>query len=176
MDKSALAKEMKSLGMEHILWSSGGNSRQIDEINEIGFLTSRYDIFQDVFPPDAPSGRRAGWPDDLVILPNGEWMKGWAEHHKNPDGTVTNYQGGVINSERGLARAKELIPADLKTHAYKCRFIDTTTASPFREDYSPVHPLTRSQDRSYKMKLLEFCSKDCKLVVGTETGIDPSVP
>ena len=68
------------------------------------------------------------------------------------------------------------IPEDLKTHAYKCRFIDTTTASPFREDYSPAHPLTRSQDRAYKMKLLEYCSRDSKLVVGTETGIDPSVP
>ena len=26
------------------------------------------------------------------------------------------------------------------------------------------------------MKLLEYCSRDEKLVVGTETGIDPSVP
>jgi len=52
-----------------------------------------------------------------------------------------------------------------KDTCYKCRFIDTTTASPFREDYNPAHPLTRSQDRAYKMKLLEFCSRNCKLVV-----------
>ena len=177
MDKVALSKEMKAAGMEHVLWSSGGDPKQIDEINALGYLTSRYDIYQDVWGPDAPKGlRKAGWPDDLVFLPNGEWMKGWAHHQKNPDGTETIYPGGVINSQRGLERAKQEILADLKTHAYRCRFIDTTTAAPFREDYNPAHPLTRSQDRAYKMKLLEFCSRDSKLVVGTETGIDPSVP
>jgi len=36
--------------------------------------------------------------------------------------------------------------------------------------------LTRSEDRKYKRLFLEFCSKDMKLVTGTETGIDPSVP
>jgi hypothetical protein len=173
----ALSKEMKSLGMEHVLWSRGGEPKEIDQINELGYLTSRYDIYQDVFPPEAPNGLpKAGWPDDLVFLPNGDWMRGWAHHRHNPDGTQTIFEGGVINSQRGLERAKVNIPADLKTHAYKCRFIDTTTASPFREDYNPAHPLTRSQDRSYKMKLLEFCSRDNQLVVGTETGIDPSVP
>jgi hypothetical protein len=177
MNNVALAKEMKSLGMDHVLWSRGGNPKEIEAINALGFLTSRYDIYQDVWAPDAPAGlKKAGWPDDLVLLPNGQWMKGWAHHKKNQDGTETIYEGGVINSERGLSRAQQEIPEDLKSHPYKCRFIDTTTAAPFREDYSPAHPLTRSQDRNFKMKLLEFCSRDNKLVVGTETGIDPSVP
>ena len=177
MNKTALATEMKSLGMEHVLWSNGGTPREIADINALGFLTSRYDIYQDVWPPDAPGGlTKAGWPDDLVWLPNGDWMKGWAHNQKNADGTVTVYQGGVISSARALERAKQEIPADLETHPYKCRFIDTTTASPFREDYNPAHPLTRSDDRRYKMALLEFCSRTSKLVVGTETGIDPSVP
>lgn len=178
LDKLALAKEMKSLGMEHVLWSnSGSNPREIDEINAMGYLSSRYDIFQDVWPPDGPRGaNKEGWPNDLVWLANGDWMKGWAIHKKNPDGTVTVVDGGVINSARQLVHAKQRIPDDLKTHAYKCRFIDTTTASPWREDYNPAHPLTRSEDRKYKMALLEFCSRDEKLVVGTETGIDPSVP
>lgn len=177
MDKVALCREMKSLGMDHVLWSSGGSPKEIAAINGLDYLTSRYDIYQDVYPPDAPSGmNKAGWPQDLVWLPNGDWMKGWADIEKRPDGTQVVYQGGVINSERGLARAKKLIPADLKKTPYLCRFIDTTTASPWREDYNPAHPLTRSQDRHYKMALLDFCSNTMKLVVGTETGIDPSVP
>lgn len=177
MDKAALCREMKAMGMERILWSSGGSPEQLAEINKLGYLSSRYDIFQDVWPPDAPAGlRKEGWPDDLVWLPNGDWMKGWASHRTNPDGTRTIYQGGVISSPRQLARARERIPPELKTHPYLCRFIDTTTASPFREDYNPAHPLTRSDDRKYKMQLLEYCSKDLNLVVGTETGIDPSVP
>jgi hypothetical protein len=149
----------------------------VDQLNALGYLTSRYDIYQDVWPPEAPAGlKKAGWPGDLVWLQNGQWMKGWAHHQRNPDGTETIYEGGVINSQRALERAKLDIPEDLKTHAYGARFIDTTTASPFREDYNPAHPLTRSLDREYKMKLLEFCSRDRKLVTGTETGIDPSVP
>ncbi|MBV9868036.1 MAG: carbohydrate binding domain-containing protein [Abitibacteriaceae bacterium] len=177
MDKVALCQEMKAAGMEHVLWSSGGSPEQLQQINALDYLSSRYDIYQDVWPPDAPAGlAKAGWPQDLVWLPNGDWMKGWAHHQKNKDGTTTVYEGGVISSPRGLARAKEAIPAELKTHPYHCRFIDTTTAAPWREDYNPAHPLTRSQDRHYKMALLEFCSKDMKQVVGTETGIDPSVP
>jgi len=62
MDKVALTKEMKSLGMEHVLWSGGGEPKQIDAINDLGYLTSRYDIYQDVWGPDAPRvcAKRAG--------------------------------------------------------------------------------------------------------------------
>ena len=177
MDKVALCREMQSLGMDHVLWSSGGSPREIATINGLGYLTSRYDIYQDVYPTGAPAWlNTAGWPQDLVWLPNGDWMKGWADIQKHPDGTQTVFQGGVINSARGLARAERVIPADLKTTPYRCRFIDTTTASPFREDYNPAHPLTRSQDKRNKMALLGFCADKLKLVVGTETGIDPSVP
>jgi hypothetical protein len=176
MDKVALCREMRAAGMTHVLWSSGGSPAEIAQINSLGYLTSRYDIYQDVYPPGAPKWlNQAGWPADLVRLPNGDWMKGWADKEK-AGGTEVVYQGGVINSQRGLARAKEVIPEDLKTTAYGCRFIDTTTASPWREDYDPAHPLTRSQDRAYKMALLKFCAQDMHQVVGTETGIDPSVP
>ncbi|CAN5541106.1 hypothetical protein BH11ARM1_BH11ARM1_12700 [soil metagenome] len=82
----------------------------------------------------------------------------------------------MISSGPGLKKAKIDIPAELKTHPYHARFIDTVTASPFREDYNPLHPLTRSQDRENKMALLKFCSQDEHLVTGAETGIDPSVP
>ena len=176
-DKVVLCHEMKALGMDRVLWSNGGSAQEVAAINALGYLASRYDIFQDVYPPDAPAWlNKAGWPQDLVWLPNGDWMKGWADIQKKPDGTQVVYQGGVINSQRGLARAKQTVPADLKMTPYGCRFIDTTTASPWREDYNPAHPLTRSQDRRYKMALLDFCSGQEKLVVGTETGIDPSVP
>jgi len=177
MDKVALCRDMKQAGMDMVLWSGGGKPEEIAAINELGYLSSHYDIYQDVWPPDAPANmRREGWPDDLVLLPGGDWMKGWASHRTNPDGTKTIYQGGVISSPRQLARARQRIPEELKTTPYKCRFIDTTTASPWREDYHPRHQLTRSDDRKYKMALLEFISKEMKLVTGTETGIDPSVP
>lgn len=177
ISKTSLTQEMKSLGMDRVLWSGGGSAQEIAQINALGYLGSRYDIFQDVWPADAPANlHHEGYPEDLVHLRDGSLLLGWADKETKPDGTEIVYQGGVINSQRGLARARQTIPADLKTTPYRCRFIDTTTASPWREDYSPAHPLTRTQDRHYKMALLDFCANSLKQVVGTETGIDPSVP
>ena len=177
ISKTSLTQEMKSLGMDRVLWSGGGSAQEIAQINALGYLSSRYDIFQDVWPADAPANlHHEGYPEDLVHLRDGSLLLGWADKETKPDGTEIVYQGGVINSQRGLARARQTIPADLKTTPYRCRFIDTTTASPWREDYSPAHPLTRTQDRHYKMALLDFCANSLKQVVGTETGIDPSVP
>lgn len=178
MDKVALCKELRSLGFKKVLWSGGGAAAELRTIGQMGYLPGVYDIYQDVWDPNNSLTWQLheGWPEDLVLEPSGEWMKGWAHPDKQADGTVKWYQGGVICSSRGLLRAKKKIPADLKVNPYLARFIDTTTASPFRECYNPAHPLTRSQDRGYKMQLLDFCSKDMKLVTGTETGIDPSVP
>ncbi len=178
LDPLQTCKDLKQMGFDHVLWSRGGTAPQIREIAKMGYLPGRYDIFQDIWDPkhSLPWMPTEGWPDDLVLEENSDWMKGWAHPDKHPDGTITWYQGGVISSGRGLARAKRQIPADLAKIPYMARFIDTTTASPFREDYNPAHPLTRSQDRQNKMSLLEFCSKDMRQVVGTETGIDPSVP
>jgi hypothetical protein len=64
----------------------------------------------------------------------------------------------------------------LKTHPYRCRFIDTTTAAPWNECYSPEHPMTRSESRKFKMDLLRFVSDECGLVTGSETGHDAAVP
>jgi len=177
MDKVALCKEMKAIGMEHVLWSNDGKPAELAAINALGYLTSRYDIFQDVWPPGKPAwATHTGWPQDLVLLPDASPMKGWVHVQHNKDGTKTAYDGGVICSSRQIDEAKRRVPPELKTHPFGCRFIDTTTASPWRECYNPDHPLTRSDDRKYKMALLEYFAKDCKLVVGSETGIDPAVP
>jgi hypothetical protein len=68
------------------------------------------------------------------------------------------------------------VPAELKTHAYRCRFIDTTTASPWRECCHPDHPMTRGESRHWKMELLRYMSQDMHLVTGSETGHDAAVP
>ena len=54
--------------------------------------------------------------------------------------------------------------------------MDTTTASPLREDYNPAHPLSRGDDRTWKMKHLDALSSEFKMVTGSETGVDMAVP
>jgi len=86
------------------------------------------------------------------------------------------YPCGVLCDRQAVDYARKRIPEESKTHPYQCRFIDTTTASPWRECYHPDHPMTRSESREWKMKLLQFISDDCGLVTGSETGHEASVP
>jgi hypothetical protein len=177
MKAAELCAEMKKLGMERILWSRGGSGEEIKQINDLGYLTGVYDIYSDVWAPGGPKWLRTeGWPDDLVWEQSGERAKGWAHHQKNPDGTITVFPGGVVSSSAWLKRAQTRIPNDLKDKPYRARFIDTVTASPWKEDWNPAHPQTRTQDKINKMKLLDYVQNDLKLVTGAETGIDASVP
>ena len=168
-----IAKEVKEAGIERVLWSHEAKPEPLKAINELGFLTGRYDIVQDVWPTETPVKwlNKEGWPDDIVLLANGDRMKGWV--HKDGD---KEYPGGVISSKPGLDHLNRKVAEDLKTHPYGARFLDTTTASPLREDYNPKHPLTRSDDRTWKMKQLAALSGDFKLVTGSETGMDMAVP
>ena len=128
-------------------------------LNALGVLTSRYDIYQDVMDPanfpklrvDPPRlDRRAAWPKDLMLDARGQWVRGWEVEGK--DGRTDPC--GVLCDRQALDYARRRIPAELKTHPYRCRFIDTTTASPWRECYDADHPMTRSESRHWKMELL----------------------
>lgn len=177
MDKLALAREMKSLGMDRVLWSNGGSPEEIAEINRLGYLTSRYENLGDVWPTGSPEYLRSeGWPQDLVWLASGKMRPGWVHYEVRPNGTKFAYPGGTSNSQAILQRLRCRLPEELKRWPYTCRFEDTTTATPFWEDYNPAHPASRSDDRRYKMQLLEFLSKDMKLVIGSETGVDAAAP
>jgi hypothetical protein len=183
-EKNALAivREMKSLGIERILWSHRERPDVIKSMNEMGgILTSRYDIYQDLMDPQVveqqlrrvhPDWTQSGWPKDIMLDKNGDWRKGWRV--KGRDGQM--YPCGVLCDRQAPKYARQRVPAELKTHPYRCRFIDTTTASPWRECYHPDHPMTRGDSRGWKMELLRVICEDMKLVTGSETGHDAAVP
>jgi len=179
-DPVAMCREMQSLGIERILWSGGGKPEAIQQLNEMNVLTSRYDIYQDSMnPANFPklSGKHRdwtseAWPHDLMLDENGDWIRGWKV--KGKDGEW--YPCGVLCDRQAVDYARRRIPAELKTYPFHCRFIDTTTASPWRECYAPEHPVTRSESRQYKMDLLRVGSGECGLVTGSETGHDAAVP
>ena len=143
-------------------------------------LTSRYDIYQDVMDPSLfpklqsidADWTNAAWPEDVALEPDGKPTRGWAVKEK--DGQW--YPCAVLCDRRAVDYARKRVPADLATHPYRCRFIDTTTAAPWNECYSPDHPMTRSESRKFKMDLLGYMSKDAGLVTGSETGHDAAVP
>jgi hypothetical protein len=180
-DAPAYCREMQALGIKRILWSNARPPEELKALNDLGVLTSRYDIYQDAMNPENfPKLRwlHGDWTsdawknDDLMIRADGEWERGWEVETK--DGKMIPC--GTLCDRQAVPYAKRRIPAELETHPYRCRFIDTTTASPWRECYHAKHPMTRTESKQYKMELLRYISEGCKLVCGSETGHDASVP
>ena len=179
-DPVAICKSMQAAGIQRILWSRGGSPDALRALNAMKVLTSRYDIYQDLMDPANfpflrgahPDWTTAGWPNDIVLKKDGDWQRGWGVQGKNGEW----FYCAMLCDRRAVDYARQRIPAELATHPYRCRFIDTTTASPWNECYSPRHPMTRTQSREWKMKLLDYVSGDLKLVTGCETGHDASVP
>ena len=182
-DKDALSfcREMRELGVQRILWSNALPPDQIKALNDMGVLTSRYDVYQDAMDPaQFPRLRHIhgdwtsdAWANgDLLLNAGGAWARGW-EVEARDGGRIPC---GVLCDRQAVAYARRRIPAELATHPYGCRFIDTTTASPWRECHDPRHPMTRSDSRRYKMELLGYVSAGCGLVCGSETGHDAAVP
>jgi len=181
-DALEIVREMKAAGIDRILWSNRKSPEVIKAMNEMdGVLTSRYDIFQDLMDSKVaaeklrglhPDWTQEGWPDDIMLDAKGDWRKGWRV--KGKDGVM--YPCAVLCDKQAIKFARQRVPEELKTHPYRCRFIDTTTASSWRECYHPEHPMTRGQSRHWKMELLRYMSEDAKLVTGSETGHDAAVP
>jgi hypothetical protein len=181
-DALTIVRQMRELGINRILWSNRKPPEVIKAMNEMeGVLTSRYDIYQDLMDPQIvkdqlrgvhPDWTQAGWPDDIMLDSKGKPLEGWRVRGK--DGQM--YPCGVLCDKQAIKHAEQRVPAELKTHPYRCRFIDTTTASPWRECYHPEHSMTRSDSRHWKMELLRYMSEEMKLVTGSETGHDAAVP
>ena len=181
-DALSLVREMKALGIERILWSNRASPEVIEAMNGMeGVLTSRYDIYQDLMDPQIVKDKLRGthsdwtqeaWPQDIMLDEKGKPRPGWGVRGK--DGQM--YSCAVLCDKQAPKYAAQRVPEDIKTHAYRCRFIDTTTASPWRECYHPDHPMTRSESRHWKMELLRYMSETMKLVTGSETGHDAVVP
>jgi Glycosyl hydrolases related to GH101 family, GH129/Carbohydrate binding domain/Family of unknown function (DUF5696) len=180
-DAASWCRELRACGIERILWSNALPPDQIKALNDLGVLTSRYDIYQDAM--DAANFPRLRWAhpdwtseawtnDDLMIGADGQWVRGWEVETK--DGKMVPC--GTLCDRQAVAYAKQRIPPDLATHPYRSRFIDTTTASPWRECYHPKHPMTRTESKRFKMDLLQYISEGCGLVCGSETGHDAAVP
>ncbi len=179
-DPAPIVRELQSAGIRRILWSNRANPDALRQMNELGVLTSRYDIYQDLMDPAVFPKLRGvhgdwtteGWPKDITLGPDEKWIHGWGVQGKGGEW----HHCAVLCDRQATDYARRRIPPELKTHPYRCRFIDTTTAAPWNECYSPVHPMTRTESRKFKMDLLRLVSEECGLVTGSETGHDAAVP
>lgn len=146
-----------------------------DSINSRKMLSSRYDIYTDVFPQSPlqlPWYRTEGYPEDVIIDSDNSLHKGWLAYLD--DGTPL--QGYYACSSTHPAYAKKYLPIDLSKYHYNCRFVDVECASDLFECYSTVHPVTRKEDAANRMSLLSIIKNDYKLVTGSEEAREWSFP
>jgi len=165
-------KSLKLFGIDRAIVSLGGGwippvglSKLIDQINDLGYLTGHYDIYTDVWnPSDNPPewARTEGFPEDVIVLWNGELCKGWVIRVG-----LRRYQGYYLCSKTHYKVAEKRIAQDLALNNYTARFIDVETASPLWECYNPDHPTTREEDAQARLELLKLV-KSFGLVVGSE--------
>lgn len=185
-EKEALpiANDMRALGMGRVLWSSvifGPNElspETVRGLNDMGFLTARYDNYQETMDParfdvvkEQATWVTDAWPHDRLLGPGGQRPETW--HVKGSDGI--KYGCNAVCDRQGLRYARQRIPEQLKVLPYRARFVDTTTAARWRECYDPAHPMTRGDCRRFRMELLRFVSEEMGLVTGSENGREDAV-
>jgi len=180
-DALAIIQKMQASGIRRVLWSNAGSREQVAAMNQLpGVLTSCYDVYQDAMNPEKypllPSihgdWTSSAWPTGMVQRADGTLANGWQVVAK--DGTRISCN--VLSDQLAPDFARRRISEELKNKPYRCRFIDTTTASYWREDYSTNHPMTRRECREFRNQLLAVVSHEFKLVCGTEDGHDTAVP
>lgn len=169
-------------GMDRAIISLSGSwytpepyTEVIESINARGLLSSRYDIYTDVWPPtypNMPGYRTEGYPQDVIVDADGSLHEGWLAYLA--DGTP--FQGYYTCSQTHTRYAQKWISQDLAINPYNCRFIDVELASALLECYSPVHPITRHEDANYRVRLMDTVKNGFGLVTGGEEGREFAFP
>ncbi len=168
----AFFQQLKGLGFEKAIVSLAGGWRPptgvadtVKWLNENGYLSSHYDIYTDVWPPDdAPQWSRThGYPEDVIVRADGSLQKGWVIR-----GRDRNYQGYYMCSKTHWKEAEPRITEDLAENPLNCRFIDVVTASGLHECYSDAHPTTRREDVDARADMLRRTREQFGLVLGSE--------
>ncbi|NUQ01996.1 MAG: hypothetical protein HUU35_19285, partial [Armatimonadetes bacterium] len=166
----AWAREAHRRGMEHCLLNYTSTRANMEEVNNLGWLTSRYDNYADLLEEKDPAlwTNSKGSLDDVIVTADGGLGKGWLTWDKK-----TQYY--ERSSTTAVAAAKRYIPKDLESHPYLARFLDVTTASTLYEDYHPTRGQNRVEDVANRKALAEYVG-GLGLVLGGEHGRAWAVP
>ncbi len=164
------AQEAKAAGVEKMIIHGRSAPQEMKAINELGYLTSEYDNYTDIFqvePGKEVDAHHDQLPDHAVLKTDGERMKAWLTWDKK--------QYMKRCPAFWVPAAKAVIPKVLAERPFLGRFIDVTTAEDLYECYDPNHPLTRSAKRQCGVDLLSY-TRSLGLVTGGEHGRYWAVP
>lgn len=175
-----IAAEMKASGMDRVLWSvfdENVDPGTVQFIQNLGYLTSYYDIYTDVIPRNIadriPETRRRRcepraccWPDGVAWNQKGEPVAAWAL--KGTDGSF--YPQNRICDRAGYECAALRVPEHAAQTGLEGRFLDVVMGGAV-ECWNPAHPTTRTESIGWKRKQLGLIGR-LGLVCGTEVGCE----
>jgi len=160
------------LGYDNVhpdIWPPGrwagefGDLRAARDLAErYGFLFGLHDNYQDIYF-ESPS---IGAGESIV---KSREVRGIG-HILTLGGVWEGGQAFIICSRCGLKYAQRNLPRIMEDLKPTCYFVDTTTAAGLYECYDADHPTTRSEDKEYKIRLLEYLN-DLGLITGSECGV-----
>lgn len=165
-------EELHRLGVERLM-VSGFSRADVGTINALGYLSSRYDIYTDLYEPDRPAAKWErcegfSFPEDVIKQADGSNQVGWCPVVDPKTGE--KYPSYVICWQRGLDVLREKMPKRLAESPYNAYFLDCVTATRPYECYDPEHPLDRTTDRETRIEQLRYLTGELGLVVGNEQG------
>lgn len=178
--RKRIAWEMKSAGLDRVLWSlfdENIDKDTISYIKSLGYLTTVYDVYTDVIPkPTAHlipetrlrrcKNRMSYWPDGIVKQKDGSLATAWQLRGIDGEYHWQNYLCDVA----AMPCAMEHIPAQTEEYSLDGRFIDVIYGT-LHECWDERHPTVRSDSLLYKNKLMDFIG-DRGLICGTEVGCE----
>ncbi len=171
-------EELRKLGIERAM-VSGFSKDNVRKINDLGYLSSHYDIYTDLYESGTPPGKWErcegfDFPRDVIKKTDGSNQIGWCPFTDKKTGI--KYPSYVICWTCGLRTLKEKMPKRLAESPFSAYFLDCVTATGLYECYDPAHPLTRTTDREARVGQLDYLTRGLGLVAGSEQGRDWAVP
>lgn len=159
------ARQAHVLGVDRMLIHGRARPEDMKAIDDLGFLTSEYDDYDDIEPTDAAHGVDSHHdllPDHAAMRADGVRMTAWLTWDKK-----TQFMKRCPSF--WVDAARRVVPPILQQYPYLGRFIDVVTAEDPFECYDPQHPLTRSQMRQCGVDLAAYMESQ-GLVAGGEHG------
>lgn len=171
-------EELKKMGIERAM-VSGFTKDRVKQINEMGYLASHYDIYTDLYAPDAPAAKWErcegfAFPQDVIKKADGSVHVGWCPFTDRKTGK--KHPSYVICWRCGLRTLREKMPKRLAESAFTAYFLDCVTATTLYECHDTDHPLTRTEDRETRVRQFDYLTRELGLVAGSEQGRDWAVP
>jgi len=166
----AFAREAKAAGVEKMLIHGRASASDMKAINDLGYLTSEYDNYTDIFevePGKRVDSTHGHLPEDAVLKADGTRMTAWLTWDKK--------QYMKRCPRLWLPAAQAVVPKVTLERPFLGRFIDVTTAEDLYECYDPQHALTRGDKRQCGVSLLGYI-RSLGLVTGGEHGRHWAVP